>query len=72
MYVQPKTKAMFKTLLRSLHAGMKQIDACETIEDKKKKAVEIGFLRNLNRMKTIDEPAYEEYLNKHKETIKQS
>jgi len=63
---------MFKTLLKSLHAGMKQIDACETIEDKKKKAVEIGFLRNLNRMKTIDEPAYEEYLNKYKEAIKQS
>lgn len=61
---------MFETLLKSLHAGMKQIDACETAEGKKKKAIEIGFLRNLNRMKTIDEPAYDEYLNKYKEAIK--
>lgn len=49
---------------------MKQIEKCNTPEERKAKAVEIGFIKNLNKIKEIDEPAYEEYMNKYRAAVK--
>jgi hypothetical protein len=64
-----KTKAMFQILDKALFVGIKQIENCQTVEDRKNKAIEIGFIKNLNRMKIVDEPAYDNYFNRYKEAI---
>jgi len=62
---------MFKILIKNLYVGIKQIEKCETTEKRKAKAVEIGFIKTLNRMKNIDEPAYDEYMEKYKKATGQ-
>jgi len=63
---------MFKILIKKLSVGMKQIEKCETNEARKAKAVEIGFIKTLYRMKDVDEPAYDEYLEKYKKATGQA
>jgi hypothetical protein len=62
---------MFKILLKNLTVGIKQIEKCNTPEGRKKKAVELGFIKNLNRMKDVDEPSYDEYMAKYKKATEQ-
>ena len=60
---------MFKILLNNLSVGIKKIEKCDTPEERKKKAVELGFVKALVRMKEVDEPAYNEYMDKYRSVI---
>lgn len=60
---------MFQILDKALFVGIRQIERCQTVEERKAKAIEIGFIKNLNRMKTVDEPAYDKYFNRYKDAI---
>lgn len=60
---------MFKILLNNLSVGIKKIEKCDTPEERKKKAVELGFIKNLNRMKEVDEPSYDEYMDKYRSIV---
>lgn len=60
---------MFEILLKKLIGGFAQIKMCKTIEEKKNKALEIGFTKNLMRMKDVDEPTFEKYFQAYKKEI---
>lgn len=60
---------MFKILYKNLTIAMNQIEKIESIEERKSKAVELHIPKNLNRMKSVDEPAYDELMARYKKAV---
>ena len=60
---------MFKILFSNLDVALKQIERTKIIELRKIKALELNIPKNLNRMKTIDGPAYVELMDRYKKAI---
>ena len=57
---------MFDLLIKNLTVSFKQIEKIQNVNERKSKAIELNIPKNINRMKTIDEPAFVEFVNKYK------